>query len=134
MGPKVAFLWSSRPHHQRVGDFSDSFVARLYPFGEKEGRVRSSPVHHREVMMRTLPTTMLHLLNPFVPLFSRRLWPHVQVLLAGAFPQHRASEPLVPHYVSWVLGTPNSFSATIGSSTVPPGRAGRRVVCCLGCW
>lgn len=35
-------------------------------------------------MMRTLPTTMLHLLNPFVPLFSRRVWPHVQVLLAGA--------------------------------------------------
>jgi DDE superfamily endonuclease len=34
--------------------------------------------------MRTLPATMLHLLNPFVPLFSRRLWPHVQVLLAGA--------------------------------------------------
>jgi hypothetical protein len=34
--------------------------------------------------MRTLPTTMLHLLNPFVPLFSRRLWPYVQVLLAGA--------------------------------------------------
>ena len=34
--------------------------------------------------MRTLPTTMLHLLNPFVPLFSRRLWPHVQVLLVGA--------------------------------------------------
>jgi hypothetical protein len=34
--------------------------------------------------MRTLPPTMLHLLNPFVPLFSRRLWPHVQVLLAGA--------------------------------------------------
>jgi hypothetical protein len=35
-------------------------------------------------MMRTLPAMMLHLLNPFVPLFSRRLWPHVQVLLAGA--------------------------------------------------
>jgi len=34
--------------------------------------------------MRTLPTTMLHLLNPLVPVFSRRLWPHVQVLLAGA--------------------------------------------------
>ena len=35
--------------------------------------------------MRTLPTTMLHLLNPFVPLFSRRgVWPQVQVLLAGA--------------------------------------------------
>src|SRR5215217_7521185 len=50
----------------------------------RRGRVRSSPVRHREVMMRTLPSTMLHLLNPFVPLFSRRLWPHVQVLLAGA--------------------------------------------------
>jgi hypothetical protein len=34
--------------------------------------------------MRTLPTMMLHLLDPFVPLFSRRLWPHVRVLLAGA--------------------------------------------------
>jgi hypothetical protein len=26
---------------------------------------------------------MLHLLNPFMPLFSRRVWSHVQVLLAG---------------------------------------------------
>jgi hypothetical protein len=34
--------------------------------------------------MRTLPTMMLHLLNPFVPPFSRRVWPHVQVLLTGA--------------------------------------------------
>ena len=34
--------------------------------------------------MRTLPAMMLHLLNPFVPLFSKRLWSHVQVLLAGA--------------------------------------------------
>jgi hypothetical protein len=34
-------------------------------------------------MMRTLPVKMLHLLNPFVPLFSRRVWPHVQVLVAG---------------------------------------------------
>jgi hypothetical protein len=36
-----------------------------------------------EAMMQTLPTRMLHLLNPFVPLFSERVWPHVQVLLAG---------------------------------------------------
>ena len=41
---------------------------------------------------------------------------------------------LVAHCASWVLGKPNSSSATIGSSTVPAGRAGRRVVCCLGCW
>ena len=33
--------------------------------------------------MRTLPAMMLHLLKPFMPLFSRRVWPYVQVLLAG---------------------------------------------------
>jgi hypothetical protein len=50
--------------------------------------------------MRTLPAMMLHLLNPFMPLFSRRVWPYVQVLLAGAI-LARASGPLVLHYVSW---------------------------------
>ena len=34
--------------------------------------------------MRTLPTEMIRLLSSFVPLFSKRLWPHVQVLLIGA--------------------------------------------------
>ncbi len=34
--------------------------------------------------MRTLPAMMLHLVEPFVPLFSRRVWPYVQTLLAGA--------------------------------------------------
>src|SRR5215212_68557 len=33
--------------------------------------------------MPTLPTTMIRLLAPFAPLFSKRLWQHVQVLLAG---------------------------------------------------
>ena len=33
--------------------------------------------------MHTLPTAMIQLLAPFAPLFSKRLWPHVQVLLAG---------------------------------------------------
>ena len=78
--------------------------------------------------MRTLPAMMLHLLNPFVPLLSRRLWPHVQVLVAGAFPQPRASEPLVPCCASWVMGKLNSFSATIESSTAPFGQAERSVV------
>jgi hypothetical protein len=36
-----------------------------------------------EAMMQTLPIRMLHVLNPFVPLFSKRVWPQVQVLLAG---------------------------------------------------
>ena len=33
--------------------------------------------------MRTLPTTMIQALAPFAPLFSKRVWGHVQVLLAG---------------------------------------------------
>jgi hypothetical protein len=34
--------------------------------------------------MRTLPTQMIRVLTPFVPLFSKRVWQHAQVLLAGA--------------------------------------------------
>ncbi len=34
--------------------------------------------------MRTLPTTMVQVLAPFVPLFSERVWQHVQLLVAGA--------------------------------------------------
>ena len=34
--------------------------------------------------MHTLPTTMIRLLAPFAPLFSKRVFEHVRVLLAGA--------------------------------------------------
>jgi DDE superfamily endonuclease len=34
--------------------------------------------------MHTLPTTMIRLLEPFAPLFSKRVFKHVQVLVAGA--------------------------------------------------
>jgi hypothetical protein len=34
--------------------------------------------------MHTLPTQMIRVLLPFVPLFSKRVWQHAQVLLAGA--------------------------------------------------
>lgn len=34
--------------------------------------------------MRTLPTTMIRALAPFAPLFSKSVWQHVQVLVAGA--------------------------------------------------
>jgi hypothetical protein len=34
--------------------------------------------------MRTLPTQMIRVLVPFAPLFSERVWQHVQPLLAGA--------------------------------------------------
>jgi DDE superfamily endonuclease len=33
--------------------------------------------------MRTLPTVMVQVLAPFVPLFSKRVWHHAQLLLAG---------------------------------------------------
>ena len=33
--------------------------------------------------MRSLPNAMIRLLTPFAPLFSRRVWQHVQLLLAG---------------------------------------------------
>jgi DDE superfamily endonuclease len=33
--------------------------------------------------VRTLPNAMIRLLTPFAPLFSRRIWQHVQLLLAG---------------------------------------------------
>jgi hypothetical protein len=33
--------------------------------------------------MRTLPTAMVQVLAPFVPLFSERVWQHALVLLAG---------------------------------------------------
>ena len=34
--------------------------------------------------MRTLPTTMIQVLAPFAPLFSKSVFQHVRVLLAGA--------------------------------------------------
>jgi DDE superfamily endonuclease len=34
--------------------------------------------------MRILPTTMVQVMAPFVPLFSGRVWQHVQLLVAGA--------------------------------------------------
>jgi hypothetical protein len=36
------------------------------------------------IEMRTLPTTMIQVLAPFAPLFSKSVFQHVQVLLAGA--------------------------------------------------
>jgi len=33
--------------------------------------------------MRTLPSTMIRVLDLFAPLFSERVWQHAQVLLAG---------------------------------------------------
>jgi hypothetical protein len=34
--------------------------------------------------MRTLPMMMIQVLVPFAPLFSKRVWEHAQLLVAGA--------------------------------------------------
>ena len=34
--------------------------------------------------MRTLPSTMIQVLAPFAPLFSKRVWRHALVVVAGA--------------------------------------------------
>jgi hypothetical protein len=50
--------------------------------------------------VRTLPTTMIRVLDPFAPLFSKRVCQHVRVLLlVGAFPQPRAKGPRTLPYV-----------------------------------
>ena len=83
--------------------------------------------------MRTLPAKMLHLLNPFMPLFSRRLWPHVQVLLAGAIlaPGKRTVSAALR---VMGLGQTKQFQRYHRVlNRVPFGRAGGRAVCCWVC-
>ena len=43
--------------------------------------------------MRTLPNTMIQVLAPFALLFSKSVWHHAQLLVAGAFPQPRERGP-----------------------------------------
>jgi len=84
-------------------------------------------------MMRTLPAKMLHLLNPFVPLFSKRVWSRVRVLLVGAIllPGERTVSSLPCG--SWARGTLGGSIATTASSTAPYGRAEKRAVCFRNC-
>jgi hypothetical protein len=83
--------------------------------------------------MRTLPARMLHLLNPFVPLFSRRVWPHAQVLLAGAIltPGKRTVSAALR---AMALGQTEHFQCYHRVLNRAVWRLGRRVVCCWGCW
>ena len=85
----------SQQESPNVGDFSR--VARVLDFshlrvkGVGYARHRSRPKEVSE--LRTLPTQMIRVLLPFVPLFSERVFRHAQVLLVGAFPQLRAQGP-----------------------------------------
>src|SRR5215216_1135124 len=72
----------SRDHRATFQTLSeDSTLA----FEVERGRVRSSPVRSKrgDLKVRTLPATMIRLLVPFAPLFSRGVFRHAQVLLVG---------------------------------------------------
>ena len=75
--------------------------------------------------MRTLPATMIRLLVPFAPLFSKSVWQHVQVLMAGAFPQLLDAEPSALPCARWAWTNRSDSIATIGSSAALAGRVGR---------
>ena len=53
-------------------------------WAERVGYTRHHTPLKEVIEIRTLPTTMIRILAPFAPLFSERVWGHVQVLLAGA--------------------------------------------------
>ena len=64
--------------------FEKATSAGLWPFlSERVGYARHQPAQREVIEVRTLPTTMIQALAPFAPLFSKRVWGHVQVLLAG---------------------------------------------------
>ncbi len=65
--------------------------------------------------MYQLPPPIAALLAPCVPLFSRRVWTHAQVLLAGALlaPAQRTVPAALR--ARWAWRRPRSATATTGS-------------------
>ena len=55
--------------------------------------------------MRTLPEEMIRALAPFAPRFSKRVWRHVQVLVAGAILALLDAELLAPPIARDGLGS-----------------------------
>src|SRR5919107_2935538 len=86
MGLKVPFRWSTRQHRRLFRPFSDS-LSRLDFSHFQKGRVgyaRHPSAQREAIEVPTLPEQMIRALAPFAPLFSKRLWQHVLVLVAGA--------------------------------------------------
>ena len=80
-----------------------------------------------------LPPTIVATLVPFAPLFSRRLWAHVQVLVAGALlaPARRTVAAAL-RILALAEGT-SASTATIACSVRPAGPAWRSVARSCGC-
>ena len=72
--------------------------------------------------MHTLPTTMIRLLESFAPLlFSKRAFQHVQVLVAGAFPQLLDAEPWALPCTRWAWTNTSDSIVTTECLAVPAG-------------
>ena len=71
--------------------------------------------------MHTLPIAMIRISTPFAPLFSRGVFQHALVLLAGTIlaPGKRTVAAALRAMGLWRANGPSI--ATIGFSVVPPG-------------
>ena len=83
--------------------------------------------------MRTLPTQMIRVLLPFMPLFSKRVFQHAQVLLAGAIlaPGARTVSSALR---AMGLDQEKCFHRYHRVLAVPAGRVWRPVASCWGWW
>jgi hypothetical protein len=97
---------------------------------EGVGYARQHPPLKEVIEMRTLPEEMIRALAPFAPLFSKRVWQHVQVLVVGAFPQLPDAEPLARLCARWAWIKRRDSTPTIGCLAALAGRLWRRVGCC----
>lgn len=71
--------------------------------------------------MRTLPPMMIWVLAPFAPLFSERVWQHVQLLLAGTFlaPSKRTVASALRRRIS-LSGLPHARGVYSAKGETPP--------------
>ena len=83
--------------------------------------------------MRTLPTVMIRVLAPFAPIFSKRIWRHVQVHLAGAIlaPGRRTVSSALRAMGFNLEIRFHRYHRVLREALA--GRVGRSVACCWDC-
>jgi hypothetical protein len=80
--------------------------------------------------MHTLPTTMIRLLEPFAPLFSKRVFQHVLKCSWQAPTSLLDAEPSALPCAQWAWTNTSDSIVTTECSAVPAGRVLRPVACC----
>src|SRR3954447_15885532 len=74
-----------RPHLTQLGGFRiESKLDFSHLWSVRVGYARHRALPQEVIEVSTLPKEMIRVLAPFAPLFSERVFQHVQVLLAGA--------------------------------------------------